>query len=131
MKILNFLLVLSTILVSQNIDSPLSDEPKKNNSDEKVFIVSCEHPIVNKAKKEGLSSLTWKETPFFMVMSFRGKRQARKAGVNYSIGKLFQEKQAKQHEEAKMISGPGSCCITVTGLIIIYSFLGLALGGAK
>ena len=93
MKILNFLLVLSTILVSQNIDSPLSEEPK-NNSDEKIFLVSCEHPIVNKAKKEGLSSLTWKETPFFMVMSFRCKRQARKAGVKDSIGKLFQEKQA-------------------------------------
>ena len=55
----------------------------------------------------------------------------RKAGVKDSIGKLFQEKQAKQHEEAKMISGPGSCFITLTGLIIIYSFLGLALGGAK
>ena len=131
MKILNFVLVLSTILVSQNIDSPLSDESKRNNSDKKVFLVSCEHPIVNKAKNEGVSSLTWKETPFFMVMSVRCKQQAKKAGLNDPIEKLLKEKQLKRHEKAKTISGLGSCCITVTGLIILYSFLGLALGGAK
>ena len=131
MKLLKLILLLSSLLFTQKNGIPLRDETKSNNIVKNVFLVSCEHPLVNKAKKEGPQSLTWKETPIFLVMSIKCKIQARKAGIEDPIAPLFQKKQQIKHEEAKTISGPGSFCITVTGLIIIYSFLGVALGGAK
>lgn len=98
---------------------------------EETFLVSCQHPVMNKAREEGLASLKWKEVPLFLAMSVRCKLQARQEGVDVPMAQLFRDKQSAQHNEAKNISGFGSCCITVTGLIVIYSLLGAALGAGK
>ena len=131
MKIGLLAVIFISIVSAQESDELQTDQDNSINSTQAQFLVSCEHPVLNKVRKEGLTSLTWKEVPFFLAMSIRCKFQAKQAGVDVPMEEFFQEKQLERHEEAKKISGLGSCCITVTGLIILYSFLGLALGGAK
>lgn len=118
-------------VAAQESPEPEPAQPETEPASEEPFLVSCEHPVINKARQEGLAALTWKETPVFVVMSVRCKLQARQAKTDVPMGHLFKDKQVKRHAEAKTLSGLGSCCITVTGLVLVYSFLGAALGGTK
>ena len=90
-----------------------------------TFLVSCQHPVMEKARQEGLTALKLKEIPLFLAMSVRCKLQARQEGVNAPMSQLFKDKQSTRHEEAKNFSGLGSCCAAVTGIILFYAYLGL------
>ena len=130
MRLILFAMLLINGQIAQETDEP-TVHAEKFSSEEQPFLVSCEHPVMNKARAEGLTSLTWKETPIFIAMSVRCKLQARQANVEVPLGQLFKDKQVNRHAEAKTISGPGSCCVTVTGLIMFYSLLGALLGASK
>ena len=100
-------------------------ETEKTVPGEETFLVSCQHPVMEKARQKGLAALKLKEIPLFLAMSLRCKLQARQEGVDAPLGQLFKEKQSTRHEEAKNFSGLGSCCATVTGIILLYAYLGL------
>ena len=90
-----------------------------------TFLVSCQHPVMEKARQEGLTALKLKEIPLFLAMSARCKLLARQEGVDAPMGQLFTDKQSTRHEQGKNFSGLGSCCATVTGIILLYAYLGL------
>ena len=92
---------------------------------ERVFLVSCQHPVMEKARLEGLTALKLKEVPLFLAMSVRCKLQAKQEGVDAPMGQLFKDKQSIRHEESKNFSGLGSCCATITGIMLLYAYLGL------
>jgi hypothetical protein len=123
--------LITSVVAAQESPEPETAQPETESAGEQPFLVSCEHPVLNKARQEGLAALSWKESPIFIVMSVRCKLQARQTKTEVPMGHLFKDKQVKRHAEAKTLSGLGSCCITVTGLILVYSFLGAALGGTK
>ena len=123
--------VLTSGVAAQESAEQTDSLPEIELSDDQPFLTSCEHPVINKARTEGLASLSWKETPVFIAMSVRCKLQARQAKTQVPLRYLFNDKQANRHAEAKTISGPGSCCITITGLILLHSFLGAVLGASK
>ena len=100
-------------------------ETEETVPEEGTFLVSCQHPVMEKARQEGLTALKLKEVPLFLAMSVRCKLQARQEGVDAPMGQLFKDKQSTRHEEAKNFSGLGSCCATVTGIILFYAYLGL------
>ena len=130
MRSILFAALLISGVTAQEPGEPTA-QPENSTSEEQTFLVSCEHPVMNKARTEGLASLSWKETPVFIAMSVRCKLQARRSNVQMPLGQLFKDKQVQRHAEAKTISGPGSCCVTVTGLIMVYSLLGALLGASK
>ena len=88
----------------------------------------CEHPVIKKAQTEGLNSLTLKEIPQFWFMAFQCKRQAKKAGEKINFRSLYKQKQQQNFEEARQLSGIGTCCLVVTALILSYSYLGHVIG---
>ncbi len=123
--------LITSVVAAQESPEPETAQPETESAGEQPFLVSCEHPVINKARQEGLAALSWKETPVFISMSVRCKLQARKENLEVPLGQLFKDKQVKRHSEAKTISGPGACCVTVTGLIMVYSLLGALFGASK
>jgi len=97
----------------------------KETSNQNIFLISCNHPVVNKAKEEGLIALKWKEIPTFMFFNMKCKIQAKRANIKLAKSNLFKNKQIYQHELNKKISGPGSLIASASSLILFYTYLGL------
>ena len=97
----------------------------KEKLNQNIFLISCNHPIVNKAKEEGLIALKWKEIPAFMFFNIKCKIQARKSNIKLEKSNLFKNKQLYQHDLNKKISGPGTLIASVSSLILFYTYLGL------
>ena len=121
MKALLFVTLLWVGLPAQKVAA----ETEETVPEAGTFLVSCQHPVMEKARQEGLTALKLKEVPLFLAMSVRCKLQARQEGVDAPMGQLFKDKQSTRHEEAKNFSGLGSCCARVTGIILLYAYLGL------
>ncbi|MFQ6673901.1 MAG: hypothetical protein ACE5GH_03830 [Fidelibacterota bacterium] len=88
----------------------------------------CDHPVIKKAKSEGLKSLSLKEIPQFWLAAWQCKRSVRRKGKEIDFRSLYREKQRENYEEARTLSGVGTGCLTFTVLILFYSYLGYALG---
>jgi len=88
----------------------------------------CDHPIIKKARTEGLNSLTFKESLQFVYRAIQCKRYAKKTGEEIDFRSLFKQKQKQNFEEARQLSGVGTCCLIVTVLIVFYSYYGYMMG---
>ena len=114
-----FLLLMTPQLVfSQN--SEIEEISKKD-----IFLVSCNHPIINKASQSGLASLKIKEIPSFIFFNIKCKVQARRENIKLKKSNLFKEKQTFQHNLNKKISGPGALIASLSSLILFYTYIGL------
>jgi len=90
-----------------------------------IFLVSCNHPIINKANQSGLASLKIKEIPSFIFFNIKCKVQARRENIKLKKSNLFKEKQTFQHNLNKKISGPGALIASLSSLILFYTYMGL------
>lgn len=104
--------------------SPLFSQTEE----EKVEPDLCAHPIIEKARNEGLNGLSLKEIPQFWALSILCKRQAKKRGLEVSFKELYNSKRKTNYEEGRTLSGIGSCCVMVSTLILFYSYWGLLMG---
>ena len=105
--------------------SAIQESDKKKISNQNIFLISCNHPVVNKAKEEGLIALKWKEIPTFIFVNIKCQIQARKSHIKLEKSNLFKNKQIYQHELNKKISGPGTLIASVSSLILFYTYLRL------
>lgn len=88
----------------------------------------CEHPVLEKAREQGLNSLTLEEIPQFWFRALLCKRYVRKGGEDIDFKDLYKQKQEENFENARELSGIGTCFAAVTGLVLLYSFLGFVAG---
>ncbi|MEE9166616.1 MAG: hypothetical protein V3U24_04020 [Candidatus Neomarinimicrobiota bacterium] len=88
----------------------------------------CDHRIIKKAQTEGLNSLSLVEIPQFWVAAVRCKQEAKKAGKKINFRHLYRQKQEENFEKAREISGVGTFCLVVTGLVLFYSYFWLVAG---
>lgn len=91
-------------------------------------ISPCDHRIIQKAKEKGLNSLSVKEIPQFWFAVVRCKLEARKGDKKVDFGHLYRQKQNENFEKARELSGLGTCLFTVTGLTLLYFYLGFIAG---
>ncbi len=88
----------------------------------------CEHPIIIKAQTSGLNSLTFREIPQFWFKAFQCKRHAKKTGEKSDFSNLYKQKHRQNFDEARQLSGIGSCCFVITISIMFYSYFGHLAG---
>ncbi|MFQ6675434.1 MAG: hypothetical protein ACE5LH_03705 [Fidelibacterota bacterium] len=88
----------------------------------------CRHPVVTKARREGLNALTPVEIPRFIYHSWRCKRMARKEGRDVDFASLYREKWEENSNESREISGLGASVLTAAVLVLFYSYVAFALG---
>lgn len=83
----------------------------------------CQHPVVIKARTEGLNALTFLEIPRFVYLSWSCQRTAKKEGRQVDFGDLYREKWAENYDKSQEISGLGATVLTVSVLILVYSLV--------
>lgn len=88
----------------------------------------CEHPVMAKARSEGLNALSASEVPEFLYWSWRCKRLARKEDRSVDFGQLYREKWEENYKESQEISGLGAAVLTGAVLILFYSYTAFLLG---
>ena len=84
----------------------------------------CDHPVLEKARNEGLNSLSLKQIPQFWFRAWRCTRYAKREGQKSDFRLLYEQKQEENYEEARKLSGLGTSCLTVTAIILFYSYFG-------
>ena len=75
-----------------------------------------------------MNALTIKEIPQFWIRSILCKREAKKRGETVDFKNLYKAKRTENFQQSRKRSGLGTCCLTVTSLILFYSYWGLLMG---